>query len=210
MFQSNKYTNWYLGIVESARNRTGLILKESHHVIPKCMGGTDDPENLVDLTPREHFVCHLLLTKMVFEPAFRSKLAYAAWQQSRGKEINSKTYAYLRGNLSATYTGRTRPAFSDEWRANMAKAKIGKKTRPHTEETKKQISENRKGKSDGAENHFFGKTHSDESKAKMATACRERMTGVAKKKYECPHCQKSIAPNMFYRYHGDNCKLKPI
>jgi hypothetical protein len=92
----------------------------------------------------------------------------------------------------------------------MAKAKIGKKTRPHTEETKKQISENRKGKSDGAENHFFGKTHSDESKAKMATACRERMTGVAKKKYECPHCQKSIAPNMFYRYHGDNCKLKPI
>ena len=210
MFQTNKYTNWYFGIVGSARNRSGLILKESHHVIPKCMGGTDDPENLVDLTPREHFVCHLLLTKMVFDPSFRSKLAYAAWQQSRGKAINSKTYAYLRENLSATYTGRKRPAFSDEWRANMAKAKVGKKTRPHTEESKKQISENRKGKSVGAENHFFGKTHSDESKAKMATACRERMTGVAKEKYECPHCRKSIAPNMFYRYHGDNCKLKPI
>ena len=38
--------------------------KERHHIIPKCMGGSDDVENLVDLTPEEHYVAHQLLVKM--------------------------------------------------------------------------------------------------------------------------------------------------
>ena len=37
---------------------------ENHHIIPKSLGGTDDKENLVELSAREHFICHLLLTKM--------------------------------------------------------------------------------------------------------------------------------------------------
>lgn len=210
MFQSNKYTKWYFGIIDKARARTGLVVKEIHHILPRCMNGSDDPENLVDLTPREHFMCHLMLTKMVCDDGVRSKLAYAAWQQSRGKTINSKTYSYLRENLSKTYTGRKRPAFSEEWKANMSKAKIGKKTRPHTEKTIKQISENRRGKSVGEDNHFFGKTHTAETKEKLSGLSKARFTGVPKKKYECPHCQKAVAPNMFYRYHGDKCKASII
>ena len=38
--------------------------KERHHIIPKCMGGGDAIENLVDLTPEEHYVAHQLLVKM--------------------------------------------------------------------------------------------------------------------------------------------------
>lgn len=34
---------------------------EHHHIIPKCMGGTDDKSNIVSLTPREHFIAHWLL-----------------------------------------------------------------------------------------------------------------------------------------------------
>lgn len=34
---------------------------ENHHIIPKCIGGTDDVNNLVNLTPREHYICHKLL-----------------------------------------------------------------------------------------------------------------------------------------------------
>jgi methionine-rich copper-binding protein CopC len=37
---------------------------EKHHIIPRCMGGTDEPENLVRLTAREHFVAHVLLAKI--------------------------------------------------------------------------------------------------------------------------------------------------
>jgi len=32
--------------------------------------------------------------------------------------------------------------------------------------------------------------------------------GKPKPKYECPHCKKMIAANMFDRYHNNNCKLK--
>lgn len=34
---------------------------ERHHIIPKCMGGTDAEDNLIDLFAREHFIAHKLL-----------------------------------------------------------------------------------------------------------------------------------------------------
>ena len=37
------------------------IYTHIHHIIPKHMGGTDDPSNLVSLTPAEHAEAHRLL-----------------------------------------------------------------------------------------------------------------------------------------------------
>ena len=34
---------------------------QSHHIIPKCMGGLNTKDNKVNLTYREHFVAHWLL-----------------------------------------------------------------------------------------------------------------------------------------------------
>jgi len=48
---------------------------ESHHIVPRCLGGTNDPSNLVQLTPHEHRLIHALLVKM--HPKNR-KLAWAA------------------------------------------------------------------------------------------------------------------------------------
>ena len=28
-------------------------------------------------------------------------------------------------------------------------------------------------------------------------------------RYTCPHCQKTAAPGMYARWHGDNCRFKP-
>lgn len=36
-------------------------LKHIHHIIPRHMGGTDDPKNLVELTLAEHAMAHLKL-----------------------------------------------------------------------------------------------------------------------------------------------------
>jgi hypothetical protein len=33
--------------------------------------------------------------------------------------------------------------------------------------------------------------------------------GKPKPKYECPHCKRMIAANLFNRYHNDNCRSKP-
>ena len=56
-----KYNNHYDRLIDRARNRVLGTYKENHHIIPKCMGGTNDSWNLVKLTAKEHFICHLLL-----------------------------------------------------------------------------------------------------------------------------------------------------
>lgn len=37
---------------------------EVHHILPRCMGGTDEPQNLIRLRPEDHFFAHLLLAKI--------------------------------------------------------------------------------------------------------------------------------------------------
>ena len=34
---------------------------ERHHILPKCMGGGNERDNLIDLYAREHFIAHKLL-----------------------------------------------------------------------------------------------------------------------------------------------------
>ena len=66
IFIQNKYTQWYYNIVSNARAKvlpTDTYI-EKHHIIPRSLGGTNEHSNLVKLTAREHFICHLLLTKM--------------------------------------------------------------------------------------------------------------------------------------------------
>jgi len=35
--------------------------QEKHHIIPKCLGGNNDEENLIYLFPEEHYYAHKLL-----------------------------------------------------------------------------------------------------------------------------------------------------
>lgn len=60
----NKYARWYNQIVKNAQTRVTEGYVERHHIQPRSLGGADTPDNLVELTAREHFVCHWLLTKM--------------------------------------------------------------------------------------------------------------------------------------------------
>ena len=61
------YLKIYSIIIENAKEnirfRGDGNYYEKHHIIPRCMGGKDNKENLVLLTAREHFICHKLLYK---------------------------------------------------------------------------------------------------------------------------------------------------
>ncbi len=48
---------------------------EWHHILPVCLGGTDNPNNIVALTPEEHFIAHRLLTK-IFPDELGIQLAF--------------------------------------------------------------------------------------------------------------------------------------
>ena len=49
---------------------------ETHHIVPKCLNGTDSECNLIDLFAREHFIAHKLLA---LENPENEKLVYAWW-----------------------------------------------------------------------------------------------------------------------------------
>lgn len=73
----NKYSECYDRLMAKARGRKlEGVLCEKHHTIPKSLGGTNTKENLVLLTVREHYVAHLLLTKM-YEGSAKQKMYFA-------------------------------------------------------------------------------------------------------------------------------------
>ena len=73
---TNKYSKLYYNITSNAKQRIIEGYVETHHVVPQSLGGSNNKDNLVDLTAREHFICHWLLIKMT-EGEERSKMLYA-------------------------------------------------------------------------------------------------------------------------------------
>ena len=85
------YQKIYNQITERAKIRKLEGYKEKHHIIPKCLGGSNDKENLVELTAREHFLCHKLLCKIYPN---ETKLWYALWLMAIGKNRQSNLSSY--------------------------------------------------------------------------------------------------------------------
>lgn len=52
-------------IISVGQKRKGTVegIFETHHILPRCLGGNNDAANLIDLTPREHFIAHSLLAQ---------------------------------------------------------------------------------------------------------------------------------------------------
>lgn len=76
------------------------VYGETHHIYPRCLGGNDEPENLVKLTPEEHYKAHCLLPFIYTEGEAHMKLC-CAWNRMRfaqGKdvEISEEEYGELK------------------------------------------------------------------------------------------------------------------
>jgi hypothetical protein len=71
------------------RKKGNQIYYERHHIIPKCMGGNDDIENLVLLTGREHFIIHKLLCEIYPD---NLKLKHAIWAMCNQKTTKQERY----------------------------------------------------------------------------------------------------------------------
>lgn len=92
MFIQNKYYKWYFNIIEYRKNNPYIDgYSEKHHVIPKSMGGSNEKKNIVNLTAREHFICHMLLFRMT-EGVYKVKMAYAIRLMSNVKNEYQERY----------------------------------------------------------------------------------------------------------------------
>jgi hypothetical protein len=125
---------------------------EVHHIIPRCIGGTDDPDNLVRMTAEEHMIAHMLLIKIYPK---ESGLVYAA-NMMCNRVKNNKEYGWVRRRhaeeLSKRFTGVPRAPESVEKQIATIKAKYenGYKSPSIgnilTEQHKKAISEKNTGR----------------------------------------------------------------
>jgi hypothetical protein len=91
MYLQNKYTRWYNNIISNAKLRKLSGYTETHHIIPVSLGGSNDSSNLVVLTAREHYICHVLLTKMTTGKA-RKSMTYALWMMTNASSEHQQRY----------------------------------------------------------------------------------------------------------------------
>lgn len=97
------YQKHYTRLVERARGRVLSCYTEKHHVVPRCIGGLDTNDNLVELTPEEHYVAHQLLVKIYPDD---ERILYAAIMMIPNRP-NNKLYGWLRRKLSDAQKKRT-------------------------------------------------------------------------------------------------------
>lgn len=95
-FLNNRYTDIYYRIINFAKQRNTIRSKndgyQTHHIIPRALGGTNNSDNLVVLTYKEHRVCHRLLIHMTIG-RFKHKMMYAYRLFNRHYDI-SKILAF--------------------------------------------------------------------------------------------------------------------
>jgi hypothetical protein len=108
----------YNKLIERGRERVLEGYKEKHHIIPRCMGGTDEESNLVSLTPEEHYIAHQLLVKI--NPNNYKLIRAAAMMIP--KRLNNKMYGWLRRKFSkaqsASQSGQNNSQSGTFWITN--------------------------------------------------------------------------------------------
>lgn len=80
------YNELILAAKDAQRVKSKKYEYDSHHILPKSLGGTNDRTNLVLLTPREHYIAHKLLVKM-YTGESQKKMVYALWWMTKSKKI---------------------------------------------------------------------------------------------------------------------------
>jgi hypothetical protein len=114
------YALVYGQLIQRAISREVIGYTEKHHIIPKCMGGTNASKNIVRLTAREHFIAHRLLTRMY--PDVRGTW-YALIAMGRLAAFKSKIFASERQKAANCRRGTK---YTEESRQKMSIAKAGK------------------------------------------------------------------------------------
>ncbi len=112
------YSKHYNQLITRSKHRLLETYTEKHHIVPKCMGGGDDSDNLVALTPEEHYIAHQLLTKMYPK---NGALAMAAMMMTVNRPSN-KVYGWLRKRhaaaMSESQAGSGNSQFGKKWHHN--------------------------------------------------------------------------------------------
>ena len=161
--------NEFIQNILNTRGRFGVpegAYKEKHHIIPKCLGGTNDGDNLIDLYAREHFEAHRLLA---LENPKNNKLVSAWWLMCSCKRECQERY-----EATAEEYEKARIAFSERVKERQSGKNHYLYGKHPSNETRQKMSASRKGKTSklkgrcGKDSPTYGRKQSEEAKLKMS------------------------------------------
>lgn len=124
------YDKLYYNIINKAifEENFGLRYKgngtyyEKHHIIPKSLGGSNESNNLVLLTAREHYLCHWLLVKRNEIGSVARNKMLKAWfmmaacgNNPRPKLRNMNDYAKYRNEMSSVMSELQNAEKNSQW-----------------------------------------------------------------------------------------------
>lgn len=161
------YKRIYDSLIEKGKSRNLTGYCEKHHIIPRCLGGSNDKNNLVKLTAEEHYVAHQLLVKIYPK---NHKLAKAVSMMIPNRP-NNKMYGWIRKKLSqamsADQSGSGNSQYGTRW--------------IHNPETKK----NKKIKGEIEKNWIYGRYKEERLKKPLLREVRKKQqTEIHKEYYE--------------------------
>lgn len=207
-FVNNKYAIWYQNIINNRLICPFEGPGEYHHFIPKSIIKND---NLVYLSLREHYICHLLLCKCVTNP-YKKKMLYAltAMKMAPLRTIGYNSRLFEKFKIEANKhrsTSKKGVPRSEETKEKLRQANLGKKA---STETKNKLSQKAKGRKRTPEQiektrqSHIGTKRSSEAKQKMSEANFNRSP------IKCPFCgMESKNYGNMKRWHFDNCPKNP-
>ena len=200
----------------------------NHHIVPTCMGGSNDPDNLIRLTVQDHFEAHRLLA---LENPDHIGCQQAFWLMSNqnGLEVDAEDYARAMKDhserMSSLMRGENNPMYGLK-RVDQSKRMTGEGNPLHgktgeahpnygthlTDETKKKLSE----RFSGERNPMYGKKHTEESKMKMEGENNHMfgLTGEKNPFYGRTHSEETIKKisganhHMYGKNHSQSHKDK--
>lgn len=230
IFIDNKYSKLYFRIIAAAQERfpNDDTYIEQHHIIPKSLGGNNSRDNLVNLTAKEHFICHRLLPKMTIGDHKR-KMMYA---QNMMLAKTPKQNRYI-------VTGRVyeiiKEQFNDinhfndvKWQETNTQKLKGKPRSAEaianikaswTPERRKQASESQKGKKNPRTPEWTEKIrlanlgkklgpYSDERRKQMSDIRKGKLAPWHGTYIKCEYCHDNFDKGNYTKNHGEHCPAK--
>ena len=167
------YEILYDKIIEKAKSSKRSIGDgthyEKHHIKPRSLFKEleKDANNIVLLTPKEHFICHMLLER-IYDCR---QMKFAIWRMCNDTtyKVSSRYYEYVKNKIAieSSRLNKGKKA-SEETKKKISLALTGRK---HSEETKRKISE-----SYDPSKHIV----SDELRKKLSINATKRFKGIKK------------------------------
>lgn len=207
------YKNTYDLIISSAQGRQKFEHSERHHIVPKCIGGSNFKSNLVVLSYREHFICHWLLIK-IYPSNYKLKAAFAKMLEvtdTKYRNVTSRHFAIVKRNLK----GVRFPWLEGNipWNKGTVGLQVawnkGLSLGPMSEVEREKRSVALKNRYKTIEHHRKGVSPWCAG-TKGQGVVKAWNKGIPSKRFQCMHCTKVVggASNLA-RWHNDNCRHRP-